>query len=137
MNHQRMTNARWNKVLKVADDILEQDCEQGTPAAALAMVGWGSTYGPIARAVANAREQGLDVAQVHLRHLWPLPRNLGTLLKSFGRIIVPEMNKGQLVAILRSEYLVPAKGLSKVTGKPFTVAELEAAIAAALEAPRP
>jgi 2-oxoglutarate ferredoxin oxidoreductase subunit alpha len=136
-NHQRMTDARWEKVLKVADDIPEQGCEQGAPGARLAVVGWGSTFGPIARAVMQARARGLDVAHVHLRHLWPLPRNLGDLLKSFERIVVPEMNKGQLVTLLRSEYLVPARGLSKVTGKPFTIAELDAAIAAALEAPRP
>ena len=133
-NHQRMTDARWNKVLMVADDLPEQSCEQGAPGADLAIVGWGSTYGPIARAVMDARERGLNLAHIHLRHVWPLPRNLGQLLRSFPRILVPEMNQGQLVTLLRSEYLVPAKGLSKVTGKPFTVAELDAAIAAALEA---
>lgn len=128
MNHQRMTDARWSKVSKVADDIPPAACEAGRPGAALALVGWGSTYGPIARAVANARAVGQDVAHVHLRHLWPLPHGLGPLLRSFGRVLVPEMNQGQLVTLLRSEYLVPALGLSKVTGKPFTVAELEAAI---------
>ncbi|MFZ1429335.1 MAG: 2-oxoacid:acceptor oxidoreductase subunit alpha [Geminicoccaceae bacterium] len=133
-NHQRMTEARWDKVLRVADDLPEQACEDGAAGARLAVVGWGSTYGPIARAVANARARGLDVAHVHLRHIWPLPKNLGQLLGTFERIIVPEMNHGQLVTLLRSEYLVPAKGLSKVTGKPFTVAELDAAIEAALEA---
>jgi 2-oxoglutarate ferredoxin oxidoreductase subunit alpha len=133
-NHQRMTDARWEKVLKVADDLPPQGCEDGAPGARLAVVGWGSTYGPIARAVANARARGLDVAHVHLRHLWPLPRELGDLLRSFEHILVPEMNQGQLVTLLRSEYLVPAKGLSKVTGKPFAVAELDAAIASALEA---
>ncbi len=133
-NHQRMTDARWQKVLNVADGLPEQTCEQGAPGADLAIVGWGSTYGPIARAVLDARQRGLDVAQIHLRHLWPLPRNLGELLRSFPRILVPEMNQGQLVTLLRSEYLVPAKGLSKVTGRPFAIAELAAAIDAALEA---
>ncbi len=133
-NHQRMTEARWDKVLRVADDLPEQGCEDGAAGARLAVVGWGSTYGPIARAVANARARGLDVAHVHLRHIWPLPKNLGQLLGSFERIVVPEMNHGQLVTVLRSEYLVPARGLSKVTGKPFTVAELDAAIEEALEA---
>ena len=133
-NHQRMTDARWQKVLKVADGLPEQACEQGEPGADLAVVGWGSTYGPIARAVIEARERGQNVAHVHLRHLWPLPRNLGELLRSFPRLLVPEMNQGQLVTLLRSEYLVPAKGLSKVTGRPFTIAELAAAIDAALEA---
>ncbi|MDW8372002.1 MAG: 2-oxoglutarate ferredoxin oxidoreductase subunit alpha, partial [Geminicoccaceae bacterium] len=127
-NHARMTEARWNKILAVADDIPAQACEQGEPGAALALVGWGSSFGPIADAVARARARGRDVAQVHLRHLWPLPRNLGDLLKSFGRILVPEMNKGQLAALLRAEYLVPAERLTKVTGRPFTVEELERAI---------
>ncbi len=133
-NHQRMTDARWQKVLKVADGLPDQPCEQGAAGADLAVVGWGSTYGPIARAVLDARDRGLDVAHVHLRHLWPLPRNLGELLRSFDRILVPEMNQGQLVTLLRSEYLVPARGLSKVTGRPFAIAELAEAIDAALEA---
>ena len=85
----------------------------------------------------HLREAGRDVAHVHLRHLWPLPRGLGPLLRSFGRIIVPEMNKGQLVTLLRSEYLVPAQGLSKVTGKPFAIAELETAIESAFQGPAP
>lgn len=137
LNHQRMTDARWDKVQKVADDIPEAACEDGAAGAPLAIVGWGSTFGPIARAVLNAREAGRDVAHVHLRHLWPLPHGLGPLLRSFGRIIVPEMNKGQLVTLLRSEYLVPAQGLSKVTGKPFAIAELEAAIESAFQGPAP
>ena len=132
-NHQRMTDARWRKVLKVADGFPDQVCERGAPGAELAVVGWGSTYGPIARAVIEAQQRGRDVAQVHLRHLWPMPRNLGELLRSFRRILVPEMNKGQLVTLLRSEYLVPARGLSKVTGRPFTISELGEAIDAALE----
>lgn len=136
-NHQRMTDARRDKVLRVAAELPPQACADGAPGAALAVVGWGSTYGPIARAVANARARGHDVAHVHLRHLWPLPENLGELLRGFPRLLVPEMNQGQLVTLLRSEYLVPAQGLSKVTGKPFTVAELDAAIAKALEAARP
>ena len=133
-NHQRMTDARWNKVLKVADGLPDQACEHGIAGADLAVVGWGSTFGPIARAVIEARQRGRNVAHVHIRHLWPMPRNLGELLRSFPRILVPEMNQGQLVRLLRSEFLVPAKGLSKVTGRPFTVAELGAAIDSALEA---
>jgi 2-oxoglutarate ferredoxin oxidoreductase subunit alpha len=136
MNHQRMTDARWRKVLRVADDIPLQGIEQGEAKARLAVVGWGSTYGPISRAVTTARAKGQDVAHIHLRHLWPLPKNLGQLLRGYGRILVPEMNKGQLTTLLRSEYLVPAESLSKVTGKPFLIAELEAAISRILEAPR-
>jgi 2-oxoglutarate ferredoxin oxidoreductase subunit alpha len=135
-NHQRMTDARWEKVLKVADSIPPQAVEQGPPSGPLAVVGWGSTHGPIAGAVAAARARGLDVAHIHLRHIWPLPANLGELLRGYARILVPEMNKGQLVTLLRSEYLVPAQGLSKVTGKPFTIAELGQAIMTILEAGR-
>ncbi len=131
-NHQRMTEARWDKVLAVADDIPEQEVEQGEKSGRLAVVGWGSTYGPIARAVTTLRDKGQSVSHIHLRHLWPLPRNLGDLLRGFENILVPEMNKGQLVTILRSEYLVPAQPLSKVTGKPFTIHEVEDAMMAAL-----
>jgi 2-oxoglutarate ferredoxin oxidoreductase subunit alpha len=132
-NHQRMTDARWDKIAKVADDIPEQAVEQGEAKGRLAVVGWGSTHGPISRAVTTARARLQDVAHIHLRHIWPLPRNLGELLRGYERILVPEMNHGQLVTLLRSEYLVPALGLSKVTGKPFTVAEIEAAIDRMLE----
>lgn len=132
-NHRRMTEFRWNKVLKVADDIPEQTFEQGSRDDRICVVGSGSSFGPITRAVRECRAAGLPVAQVHLRYLWPLPRNLGELLKGFKRILVPEMNKGQLVRLLRSEYLVPAQGLSKVTGRPFGVGELRTAISGLME----
>jgi 2-oxoglutarate ferredoxin oxidoreductase subunit alpha len=132
-NHQRMTDARWNKVLGVARDIPAQGVEQGDAQGALAVVGWGSTYGPISRAVTTACARGLDVSHVHLRHIWPLPANLGPLLQGFRHVLVPEMNKGQLNTLLRAEYLVPAQSLSKVTGRPFGVREIEQAIDAILE----
>jgi 2-oxoglutarate ferredoxin oxidoreductase subunit alpha len=97
------------------------------------VVGWGSTFGPIYQAVKQAREEGLEVSHLHLRHLSPLPRNLGELLGNFDQILVPEMNTGQLVTILRSAYLVPAEGLNKVTGKPFKVSEILDAIRARME----
>ncbi len=127
-NHRRMTELRWNKVLKVAEDIPEQELELGEPDDCICVVGWGSTYGPIRRAVTTRRARGEKVAQLHLRYLWPLPRNLGELLKGFRRILVPEMNHGQLVHLLRSQYLVPATGLSNVSGRPFAVRELEEAL---------
>ncbi|HEX9165429.1 MAG TPA: hypothetical protein VF862_05935, partial [Gemmatimonadales bacterium] len=133
-NHRRMTEARFEKVARIADDIPAQAVTLGGERGKLAVVGWGSTYGPIRSAVARSRAGGLDVSHVHLRYLNPFPRNLGELLRGFERILVPEMNNGQLVAILRSTYLVPAEGLPKVTGKPFMVAELEAAIRGAMEA---
>ena len=99
------------------------------------MVGWGSTYGPIARAVVDARAARAATSPTSIcATSGPCPAISATLLRSFPRILVPEMNQGQLVTLLRTEYLVPAKGLSKVTGRPFTIAELGAAIDAALEA---
>ena len=96
------------------------------------MVGWGSTYGAIHRAVSEARDEGGDVSHIHLRYLNPFPRNLGELLARFEHILVPEMNAGQLVQLLRAAYLVPAQGLSKVEGKPFKVSEIVQAIESAL-----
>ncbi len=132
-NHARMCEARRRKVELVAEDIPEQRLELGEPGGCLCIVGWGSTHGPIFRAVSNLRRRGLAVAHLHLRHLWPLPRNLGALLGSFDHVLVPEMNHGQLLRLLRSEYLVPAKGLSNLTGRPFRVAEIEEAAARMFE----
>ncbi len=132
-NHQRMTDARRNKIEGIANDIPLQTVEVGGTSGRMAVVGWGSTYGPINRAVENARQEGLDVAHIHLRHIWPLPRNLGDLLKGYEKVLVPEMNTGQLLTVLRSEYLVPAEGLNKVSGQPFRIAEIQAAIRARLQ----
>ena len=128
VNHQRMTEVRKAKIDGIADDIPRQGVEAGNDRGALAVVGWGSTYGPISRAVDNLRAEGLDVSHIHIRHIWPLPRNLRVLLGGFGRILVPEMNTGQLVTLLRSEFLLPVEGVNKVSGQPFRIAELEAAI---------
>ena len=133
-NHQRMTDVRTARIDGIAKSIPDQELEAGEAGAALAVVGWGSTWGAIHQAVRRVRAEGLDVAHVHLRHLWPLPRNLGALLRSFGAVLVPEMNKGQLLRLLRSEYLIDADGLSKVAGRPFRVTELEAGIRRGLEA---
>ncbi|MGH7672646.1 MAG: 2-oxoacid:acceptor oxidoreductase subunit alpha [Gemmatimonadales bacterium] len=127
-NHARMTKARADKIAGIARDIPLQDVAEGERRGALALVGWGSTFGPIHQAVRIAREEGRDVAHVHVRYLNPFPRNLGDLLKGYDRVLVPEMNNGQLVRLLRAEYLIPAEGLSKVTGKPFRVREILEAI---------
>jgi 2-oxoglutarate ferredoxin oxidoreductase subunit alpha len=124
-----MTDTRAAKISGIANDIPEQEIEQGSAKGPLLVVGWGSTFGPISRAVSNCREDGMDVAQIHLRHIWPLPRNLGQILNSYDRVLVPEMNTGQLKTLLRAEYLVDAEGLNKVSGKPFKISEIEAAIA--------
>jgi 2-oxoglutarate/2-oxoacid ferredoxin oxidoreductase subunit alpha len=129
-NHQAMTDIRQAKVAGV--DIPDQDVLLGAAGAKLAIVGWGSTYGPIHQAVRRARAKGLDVAHVHIRHIWPLPANLGDLLKGFGKVIVPEMNTGQLKTLLRDQFLVDCRPLNKVSGQPFTIGEIEAAITEAL-----
>ena len=131
-NHQAMTDIRSAKVNGVADSIPDQIVEQGAAGAKLAVVGWGSTYGPIKQAVRRKRAEGVDVAHVHIRHIWPMPKNMAELLKSFDKIIVPEMNTGQLKTILRDQFLVDAQPVNKVSGQPFTIAEIEAAIGSAL-----
>ena len=127
-NHQTMTEIRRDKILGVADSLPDQDIALGKAGAKLCVVGWGSTFGPIHQAVLRANNAGKDVAHVHIRNIWPLPKNLGELLKSFDRIIVPEMNTGQLKTILRDQYLVDAKPVNKVSGQPFTIAEISAVI---------
>jgi 2-oxoglutarate/2-oxoacid ferredoxin oxidoreductase subunit alpha len=131
-NHQAMTDIRADKVLGVAESIPGQEVCLGEAGGALAVVGWGSTFGPIHQAVRRARSRGADVSHIHIRHIWPLPRNLGELLRSFDRVIVPEMNKGQLKTLLRDQYLVDARPVTKVSGQPFKIAEIEAAIEKAL-----
>lgn len=126
-NHQAMTDMRRDKVMGI--EVPDQAVEQGGEGGKLAVVGWGSTYGPIAQAVRRARSKGHDVSHVHIRHIWPLPKNLGALLKSYEHVLVPEMNTGQLKTLLRDQYLVDAKSLTKVSGQPFRIAEIEKAIA--------
>ena len=132
-NHAKMTRVRAEKIARIAADIPLQTTALGPERGKVAVVGWGSTYGPIRAAVARSRADGIDASHVHLRYLNPFPRNLGDLLRGFDRILVPEMNNGQLVTILRSTFLLPAEGFSKVTGKPFKVSELVPAIRAAAE----
>jgi 2-oxoglutarate ferredoxin oxidoreductase subunit alpha len=131
-NHQKMTEIRRDKVANIA--VPDQIVELGETSGKLAIVGWGSTFGPIHQAVRRARARGLDVAHIHIRHIWPMPANLGALLKGYERIVVPEMNTGQLKTVLRDQFLVDAKPLNKVSGQPFLISEIEAAIDAALAA---
>ncbi|CAN5196695.1 2-oxoacid:acceptor oxidoreductase subunit alpha [soil metagenome] len=130
--HEQMTAERATKVLNVADSIPEQDVCLGTQSGKLAVVGWGSTFGPIHQAVRRARLRGADVSHIHIRHIWPMPKNMSVLLNGFEHILVPEMNMGQLKTLLRDQFLVDAKPLNKVSGHPFLIAAIEAAIAAAL-----
>ena len=131
-NHQAMTDIRKAKVDGIADHIPEQEVTLGNATGKLVLVGWGSTFGPIHQAVRRQRATGHDVHHIHLRHIWPLPKNLGTLLRGYEKIIVPEMNTGQLKTVLRDQFLVDARPLTKVSGQPFRIAEIEAAIEAAL-----
>ena len=130
--HAQMTLERATKVLKVAASIAPQDVCLGNDSGEMAVVGWGSTFGPIHQAVRRARARGADVSHIHIRHIWPMPENLGPLLRGFKQILVPEMNMGQLKTLLRDQYLVDAKPLSKVAGQPFRIAEIEAAIEEAM-----
>jgi 2-oxoglutarate/2-oxoacid ferredoxin oxidoreductase subunit alpha len=134
-NHQAMTDMRHDKVAKVADFIADQTLEQGE-IGGLVLVGWGSTYGTVYQAVRKALRAGQAVAQIHLRHLNPLPKNLGELLGRFDTVLVPELNTGQLATLLRDRLCIPVRQLNKVTGQPFTVAEIERAIAAHVTAVR-
>jgi 2-oxoglutarate ferredoxin oxidoreductase subunit alpha len=126
--HQTQTDARKAKIDGVAASIPDQDVCLGNTSGKLAVVGWGSTFGPIHQAVRRARAKGIDVSHIHVRHIWPLPRNLGDLLRGFDNILVPEMNTGQFKTVLRDQFLVDAKPLTKTSGQPFTIAELETAI---------
>lgn len=131
-NHQTMTEIRRDKVLGVADSIADQEIALGKSGGKLAVVGWGSTFGPIHQAVRKAIDAGKDVAHIHIRNIWPMPKNMNDLLKSYDRVIVPEMNTGQLKTILRDQFLIDAMPVNKVSGQPFTITEIEAAIEEAL-----
>jgi len=132
-NHHKMTKVRAAKIDGIANDIPAQTVELGKPSGKLCVVGWGSTYGPINRAVDNLINRGKDVAHVHLRHIWPMPANLGELLGSYDTVLVPEMNDGQLITVLKAEYLIDAKPLNKISGQPFRISEIEDAILDILE----
>ncbi|MCB1694393.1 MAG: hypothetical protein KDI19_16590, partial [Pseudomonadales bacterium] len=132
-NHQKMTETRKAKVDGIARDIPPQSVSLGNTSGKLAVVGWGSTYGAIHQAVKMARQKKLDVSHIHLRHMWPMPSNLEELLKGFDTVLVPEMNTGQLVKVLRAEYLIDAKPLNKISGQPFKIREIASAIDALME----
>jgi 2-oxoglutarate ferredoxin oxidoreductase subunit alpha len=123
-----MVRTRAAKVEAIADSLAPLAVDDPSGSARVLVVGWGSTYGPIAAGVRRVRAAGRDVAQLHLRHLNPLPRDLGEILAGYDRILVPEMNLGQLSVLLRARYLVDAVGLNVVRGLPLTAAEVADAI---------
>jgi len=127
LNHERMVQLRAAKVEAVAQDVPDV-VPAGDAKGDLLLVGWGSTYGAITAALNAQRAKGRRIGHVHLRHLNPLPRNLGEVLKNYKRILVPEMNMGQLVMVLRAKYLVDAQGYNKIQGKPFQQSEIETKI---------
>ncbi len=127
-NHQKMTELRRAKVDGIAKDIPLQEVCYGNDRGKLAVVGWGSTFGAIHQAVKRAVAEGLDVSHIHVRYLSPLPRNLGELLSNFEAIIIPEMNTGQFIKLIRSEFLVDAEGVNKIAGQPFKIGEILSAI---------
>jgi 2-oxoglutarate ferredoxin oxidoreductase subunit alpha len=123
-----MVHLRAEKIERIAQDVPDVTVN-GDQSGGLLVLGWGSTYGVITTAVQRARAKGLRVSAAHIRHLNPLPRNLGDVLKRYDRVLMPEINLGQLRMIVRSRYLVDAVGLNKVSGRPFTISEVEAKIA--------
>ena len=132
-NHHKMTKVRAAKIDGIANDIPPQAVASGEDRGKLAVVGWGSTHGAINQAVQRCLRDGLNVSHIHVRHIWPLPANLGELLSRFDRVIVPEMNNGQLVHVLRGRYLVDAESVTQISGQPFKVSTLEHEIRSRIE----
>jgi len=123
-----MTKIRHDKVAGISRYIAPAEVDQGEDHGDLLVVGWGSTYGSIKEAVRILRDDGREVSHLHLRHIWPLPEGLDDLFRSFNTVLVPELNNGQLVKLLRAEYLVAAESLTRVTGKPFQIQALVRAV---------
>jgi len=123
-NHQHMVNTRQAKVDKIADYIPEQKLDSGPDKGKVLVLGWGSTYGAIKSAVAEMQSKGLAVSHAHLRYVRPFPKNLGDIIKNFEHVLIPEINNGQLIKIIRDVYFVDAKGYNKVMGVPITKGEL-------------
>lgn len=132
-NHQKMTDLRAEKISRVAWDGLDHEIDGGATGGDLLVIGWGSTYGAIEEAVSRLTREGLAVGHLHLRQLSPLPPNLGAILARFRQVAVAELNKGQLVRLIRSEFLVDAQSITQVNGLPFKVSVLEAALRDCLE----
>ncbi len=123
-NHEFMVKIREEKVEKIADYIPEQQIDNGPEKGKVLVLGWGSTYGAIKSAVVELMKEGVEVSHVHLRYIRPFPKNLGAIIKNFDNVLIPELNNGQLIKIIRDKYLVDAKGYNKIKGIPFTKAEL-------------
>ena len=127
-NHHQMVKIRAAKVDKIADYIPLQELESGSENSKLIVVGWGSTYGAIKTAVRDLASEGVDVAHTQIKYIQPMPKNLGKILSNYDKILVPEMNNGQLIKLIRDRYLVDAKPLNKIKGMPFEAQEIKSAI---------
>lgn len=123
-NHELMVKLRQAKVDKIADYIPLQTIDNGKEKGKLLILGWGSTYGSIKTAVRDAILEGYDVSHAHVKYLNPLPKNLGDLLKNYENVLIPEMNNGQLIKVIRDKFLIDAKGLNKIKGMPFSSEEI-------------
>jgi 2-oxoglutarate ferredoxin oxidoreductase subunit alpha len=131
-NHQQMVNLRAEKIARIADEIPPVVVD-GPDSGELLVVGWGGTKGSITAAVEEARAKGITVSQIHLRHLNPLPNNLRDVLERFKRILLPELNEGQLAMLLRAKFLLPIQSYSKIAGQPFKVWEIRERIESILK----
>ena len=127
-NHQHMVKTREAKIEKIADHIPLQTLDSGPETGDILVLGWGSTYGSIKSAVMELQAQGKQVAHAHLRHMRPFPRNLGEMLHNYKKVLIPEINNGQLIKIIRDKYLIDAVGYNKIKGTPITRTELVTAI---------
>ena len=123
-NHQLMVKIRQEKVDKIADYIPEQKLDSGPEKGKILVLGWGSTYGAIKSAVAELQARGEAVSHAHLRYIRPFPKNLGAILKNFDQVLIPEINNGQLIKIIRDQFLIDAKAYNKIMGVPITKTEL-------------
>jgi 2-oxoglutarate ferredoxin oxidoreductase subunit alpha len=132
-NHDYMVRTRQAKIDRIAESIPPLSVDDPGGRGRVLVLGWGSTYGPIGAAVRQVRQAGYAVAQAHLRHLNPFPANLGDVLRSYDRVLVPEMNLGQLALLLRARFLVDVIGFNKVRGMPFRAGELATALTTIIE----
>ena len=127
-NHEYMVKVRAKKIAEIANHIPEQNFDSGSEKSKLLVLGWGSTYGSIKTVVKDLASEGIDVAHAQIKYIQPMPRNLGDLLSKFDKILIPEMNNGQLITLIRDQYLVDAKPLNKIKGVPFEAREIKEAI---------
>ena len=132
LNHELMVKIRAEKVAMVANTLPLQTFENGNETSKILIIGWGSTYGAITQAVSELQNEGIDVAQIHIKYINPLPKNIGELIQPFDKILVAELNNGQLINLIRANHLKDAKGINKIQGQPFQIIEIKEAIKQAL-----